>query len=426
MPSPSKPPPLSAVVRGSVAYAARAREHLRAGLSDARVASLQPPRADEHLRRFFFGLALPLTMMRVAWANREIRASVVRRLIPPLLLVGLIATVGIMDIVGTLVRTRHDPTALALQIEDGRKSHKNRDDDEDEDDKKDEVNGEAIAQAAKDAKEKGGSVFDISAAAIEATQAQMATASANASAAKASAPPSPPPPSGIAAALHVAWEFLTSKVAKLIATLSIVEWILVWIGREHQDQIAYSVLTGVPGEPLPRPPRLRFDLAWLKMKGWRTLRLLIFLALAAPVMWLVGMIPRVGGSLALVVEAVWATYWACVFAIANTFLVWEQPAPPDRAPWFMRVLRTLARIPLLGIPFRIYAGVLRVATRKVWPACLAFENAPWESAGLALARAIASVPVVYIVTRPAFTPAATHAFVARTSATGIEVTPVEA
>jgi hypothetical protein len=36
------------------------------------------------------------------------------------------------------------------------------------------------------------------------------------------------------------------------------------------------------------------------------------------------------------------------------------------------------------------------------------------------------VPVVYIVTRPAFTPAATHAFVARTSATGIEVTPVEA
>ena len=245
-------------------------------------------------------------MMRVAWANRRSRSSVVRRLVPPLLLVGLIATVGVLDIVGTIVRTRHDPTTLTLQIDDGRKGHKDHDEDGDEDDKKgDQVNGEAIAQAAKDAKEKGGSVFDISAAALEATQAQMATAAANASAAKASAPPAPPPPSGLAAALHAVWEFLTSKVAKLIATLSIVEWILVSIGREHQDQIAYetSVLTGVPAT-LPRPPRLRFDLAWLKMKGWRTLRLFIFLALAGPVMWLVGTIPRVGGSLAL-----WSRGW---------------------------------------------------------------------------------------------------------------------
>ena len=413
-----KVPAIGEALRGTVAYAVRSREGLRAGLRDAHAARLHAPTAEEHARRFLFGLTLPVTLMRVAWTNAEIKRSIVRRLLPPLACVALFAVVGIASMTEDLVAARHQPLALTAHVDDD-------DDDgesiQNEDDVKAAVVG--VASAVKASKDRGAADLEASAAAVSgaAEKLRVAKEAARAKANVAAKPERFP-------VLHAVLEFVESRVAKLIGILSVVEWILVWIGREHQDQIAYetSVLTGVPGEPLPRPPRLRFDLAWLKMKGWRTLRLLIFLALAAPVMWLVGMIPRVGGSLALVVEAVWATYWACVFAIANTFLVWEQPAPPDRAPWFMRVLRTLARIPLLGIPFRIYAGVLRVATRKVWPACLAFENAPWESAGLALARAIASVPVVYIVTRPAFTPAATHAFVARTSATGIEVTPVEA
>jgi hypothetical protein len=104
-----------------------------------------------------------------------------------------------------------------------------------------------------------------------------------------------------------------------------------------------------------------------------------------------------------------------VFAIANTFLVWEHADNGGRAPWFMRVLLAAGRVPLLGLPFQLYAFVLRIATRNVWPACLAFERTTWESAGLALARTIASAPVVYIITRPAFGPAATHAFLARTA-----------
>src|SRR5580700_10362916 len=105
MPSPSKPPPIREALRGSLAYAARAREHLRAGLSDARMASLAPPLAEEHARRFFFGFALPLTLMRIAWSNAEIKGSIVRRLIPPLLFVGLVATIGVVGIVRDVATT---------------------------------------------------------------------------------------------------------------------------------------------------------------------------------------------------------------------------------------------------------------------------------------------------------------------------------
>jgi len=423
MPSPSKPPPIAEALRGSLAYAARAREHLRAGLSDARIASLKPPLADEHARRFFFGFALPLTLMRIAWSNAEIKRSIRRRLVPPLLFVGLVTTIGVWGIVRDVVSNRHNPTTLAMEIDDkDDNAHKQGKHGDDRDDEADRASGEAIANAAKEAKNKGGSLLDISAAAIEAARVQAEAVEARERAGKTA--PNTARPNAAAAAvgplpnsagvLHTIWSFLTSKVAKLIATLSVIEWILVWIGREHHDQIAYetSVLTGVPGEALAKPPRLRFDFGWLKMKTWRTLRLALFFALAVPFAWAAGMIPYVGASLAVAIEGAWAAYWACVFAIGNTFLVWQVPVGHS-APWFMRALLRLGQIPLLGIPFRLYARLVARVTRNVWPACLAFEKTTWESAGLALARTIASAPVVYIITRPAFAPGATHAWLAR-------------
>jgi hypothetical protein len=427
MPSPSKPPPIAEALRGSLAYAARARGHLRAGLSDARVASLTPPPAEEHMRRFFFGFALPLTLMRIAWSNAEIKSSIRRRLIPPLLFVGLVTTVGVGQIVRDVVTSRNHPTTLALEIDDGKDDDhhhaKKAEDDDDKDDDPDLANasGEAIANAAKEAQAKGGSVLDVSAAAIAATRTQAdaietreraAKAEEDAAREKAAAAKV----SGRAGVFRVIWEFLSSKIAKLIAALSIIEWILVWIGREHHDQIAYetSLLTGVPGEALAGPPRLRFDVGWLKLKLWRALRLFLFFSLALPVAWVVGKIPHVGESLAVAIEGAWAAYWACVFAVGNTFLAWEAPVG-DRAPWFMRVLRRVGRVPVLGLPVMLYARFVGRVTRNVWPACLAFEETPWESAGMALARTIASVPVAYIITRPVFAPAATHAFLARVS-----------
>jgi hypothetical protein len=150
------------------------------------------------------------------------------------------------------------------------------------------------------------------------------------------------------------------------------------------------------------------------MKGWRAIRMLIFLGLAGPLAWLAGKVPLVGDWLALAVGAAWAAYWACVFAIANSFVAWEPPPEGvPRSPWFIRALDAPARVPVVGLPFRLYRWVVARVTRNVWPACVAFERATWESAGLALVRGIASVPGLYITSRAMFAPAATHAFLAR-------------
>jgi hypothetical protein len=409
MPPKPKAPAIGERLRGTVAYAVRSREGLREGLRDAQSARLHAPPAEEHARRLLFGLSLPVTLLRIAWADAQIKRSIVRRLAAPLACVALFAVVGIGSMTTDLLRARHQPLALKVDAEDDDDEDKDRDESvESEDDVKAAVAG--VASAVREAKGKGESGLDVSTDALT-SAAKTVHERKKAARAKAASTEAPTRFPVLAAILG----FVESKIAKLIATLSVLEWILVWIGREHHDQIAYEVseLTGVPGEALARPPRLRLDAGWLKMKGWRALRFLIFLGLASPIAWLAGKVPHTGDVLDFVVEGAWAAYWASVFAVGNSFLVWERPLAPGEAPWFIRGLRRLGTIPLLGIPARLYERVLTFATRNVWPACMAFEETVWESAGLAALRGIASVPVVYIVTRPFFSPAATHAFLGR-------------
>jgi hypothetical protein len=406
----STPPPLGKVLRVSAEYAARSREGVRAALLDARAGSLTPPARDEHVRRFLYGFMAPLTLIRVAWQNKPIRGSMVRRLLPPLLFLALCTTVGVIDVVESLASTRHDRAALAREAED--------DDDKDDDDESPgaaarearqaelEKAREQIRSAARSEALRGSSKLDVAAAAVSAAAAQV-----DAAAPRKPRPPPPAPPTGPLAVLAAMTKIAESKLAKLIATLGVIEWILIWIGREHHDVIAHDLadLTGVPCEPAPDPPKLRLDFGWIKLKGWRAVRFVLFVALAAPTAWLLGKIPEVGAPLAVTVESVWVVYWASVFAIANTFLAWEAVPPPEWAPWFVRVQAPLARIPVLGGVFRFYVRILTLATKPVWPACKAFEEAPWEAAGLALSRAIVGAPVLYLLSRPVFGPAATHA-----------------
>jgi hypothetical protein len=409
-----KTPAIGDALRGTVDYAVRSREGLREGLLHARSARLDPPPPQEHARRFLFGVSLPITLMRLAWAEAPVRRSALRRLAPPVACVALFAAVGIGSLLEDLYAARHQPLALHVESKDD-------DDDSDADDDDvatdDEVKKE-VKQAAADVASavRSGADDPVTEARLQASAAAVKEAARKARKAKEARATSPAPaPKGRWPVLQAVMTFVESKIAKLIGTLSVLEWILVWIGREHHDQIAWEVsqLSGVPGEPLPHPPRLRLDLAWVRMKGWRAVRFLIFLALAAPVASLVGQVPYVGGGLAVVIEGAWTAYWASVFAIGNSFLVWERPLGEGEAPWFVRRLYALGRAPVVGVAFRVCARVLTRVTRNVWPACMAFERTPWESAGLAALRGVASIPVVYIVTRPFFAPAATHAWLAR-------------
>ncbi len=374
MDSKSTPPPLGKVLRASADYAARSREGVRAALRDAKAGSLNAPAADEHVRRFLYGFMAPLTLIRVAWANAPIRRSMVRRLLPPLLFIGVCTTFGVIDVVESLAaaRGRADRGALAVASDD--------DDDDDEDESQTaQERGERAVQAAqareeitkvgaevreaitRGAREDGrnpnaneSSKIDVAATAVSEAAAKIAAAAPE----KASRRLRPPPATrtttrtGPFAVLAAMTKLVKSKLAQLIATLGVIEWILVWIGREHHEVIAHDLaeLTGVPSAPAPTPPNLRLDLAWLTVKGWRFIRYFLLDALATPVVWIAGMLPVVGAVLAVLVTSAWFAYWASVFAIANTFLAWEAPLPPEWAPWFLRVVLPLQGIRFIGAP----------------------------------------------------------------------------
>jgi hypothetical protein len=421
---PGRPEP-GRVWRSPVEYAARSKAGIVAGLSDARAGRLHAPAAADHVRRFLFGFTAPFTLLRVAWRDSQTRASLVDRLTIPVALMALALAIGVGSLVEDLVESRHHPAALAKEVDD--------DDDDDHgsadkaakaaraasEDKAGKAASEAAIQAAVQARAEKKPVMEVAsaaaAAAESAAQREKDAATADALAGADAPPHATAPPPGRGEVLRILGRFVESRLAKIIAVLGVLEWILVWIIREHHDLVAMQVsqLTGVPAEALAAPPRLRLDFGWLKLKAWRALRFLLFLALGSPPAWLLGAVPVIGPALAAVWEVAWAAYWASVFALANTFLAWEAPHEGDGAPWFVRAMRAPGRIPVVGWPFRLYAALLTKLTRAVWPACIAFEKAPWESAGLALARLVAGFPGLYLVCRPMFPPAATHALVAR-------------
>jgi hypothetical protein len=380
-----------AAVKSSVEYAVRSKEGIAAALRDARAARLVIPARDEHARRLLFGFVVPMTLFRIALGDAQLRRTMSRRLFPPLLCLAVATCIGVLS---TARDDRRGAIAASVRSEDDAEP------DQDDDDSDESAVIPAVAR-----------------------RALTEAASASARAAPASRPP---PPIGRLSALRGAFEVLTSRVVQILAGLGVVEWILVWIGREHHDAMAYetSRLTGVPAEPLAHAPKLRMDLGWVWLKGWRAVRFLLFAALAGPFAWIAGQVPHLGPTLSFAVEGGWAAYLACVFAIGNSFLAWEPRA--GSPPWFVRVLERAGRVPVLGVPVRLYARLLTFATRNVWPACAAFEEAPWEAAGLALARGVASVPFVYLVFRPMFAPAATHALVGRRALEADRRMPVEA
>jgi hypothetical protein len=210
-----------------------------------------------------------------------------------------------------------------------------------------------------------------------------------------------------------------ATLAAIWFALGVVEWLLVVFAHEHHDALSYDVaaLTYVPGEALAAPPRVRLDMGWLWTKAKRKLRGLLLVASAVPLFAIVLPIPGVGDPLFAALTGAWAAYWAAVFALANTHLAWEREHDaPD--PWFLRALHSLGRIPLLGFFARLYARLMARITSSVHAACAAFEEAPYESAGLALARLVVSVPGVWIAVRPFFGPAATHALLGARYASG--------
>jgi hypothetical protein len=207
-------------------------------------------------------------------------------------------------------------------------------------------------------------------------------------------------------------------LSELYAALAAVEWCLLALTRQHQDQLARRVAldTEVPPDDPEATPRVWVDVGWLKRKLRRRLRGLLIFAVG-----MVVLAPLQQFSAAP--AAFWGIYWSAVFTLGRSRRAWSHGLQGD--PWFLRVDVLLGRAGFLARWFlpRLYFRLLRRVTRDVAPACLALERAPAEGLGLGLARMVCSVPVVYLITRPLFAVAAAHALGPRLAGPGNPVPP---
>src|SRR5262249_4908091 len=85
-------------------------------------------------------------------------------------------------------------------------------------------------------------------------------------------------------------EDAAAGIAQLLSTVYAVatgaEWATVAVSRDFHDDLSLraSYLTGVPGDPLAAPPRVRLDLGWLWTKVRRKIRELLLILSGFPVL----------------------------------------------------------------------------------------------------------------------------------------------
>lgn len=188
-------------------------------------------------------------------------------------------------------------------------------------------------------------------------------------------------------------------IAAAFAVLSAIEWLVIAFSREHQEQLTRAMTESFalpPEDPLAEP-RIRLDWRWL----WRRVR-----RWARGIKAIIGVLPAVLLlSLALspfaltnrasgVVLVIWSFYWGSVIACSKTAYAWRSegdPAAPE--PRYVRSLRRWPIISLLG-------RFLGRMTRSSAPAVREVDAQPWEFLGLAGARLVLGIPVLYAFIRP--------------------------
>lgn len=201
------------------------------------------------------------------------------------------------------------------------------------------------------------------------------------------------------------WPLLSA----LGAALTLVEWWMLALTRDHQNQLSRKVAlaSGATPEDPERTPRVRLDVKWLVKKLRRKIRGALIIGSGVVAFAVVRLIPHVGREASQLAASLWAFYWIAVFTLGGTAAAWTIHAPKD--PWFVRGSLALGKIPLLGWFPRLYGKVWRGITKGVRSPCEVWERAPYEGLGMGLARVVCGLPVIYSFVRPVFSVAAQHA-----------------
>lgn len=204
-----------------------------------------------------------------------------------------------------------------------------------------------------------------------------------------------------------------TTLALILANLALLglwigEALVILFSNEYHDQIGRraSLARGLEPEDPEEVPRVRARWKWIKNK-WRRKRRAARLYLVGVPLLLVGRLHPLGFAVGNVVYtlavATWSFHWLVVFVAAKSKQAWldEHSAPLwlplrrwDEARAHTRALRWF-------LPDG-YRWLFARATDDMRSPCLRAYETPWEFVGLAIARALLGLPVVYLVFRPFF------------------------
>ena len=347
-------------------------------------ARLDPPAAGAgRLQRTGYGFGLPLAILRSLWASAAGRRAYLR-----VVLAQLAATLAITAIVIPW-SPREDTGAREMSLT---------------------IGGDGLqfgpnVQATPDAP--GGSEEEPPADRLRLRKA------APASAPEPAAPSAPAPqPGRVEAArawLHDRLGGVVAFWSEVLATLGIIEWVVIALSREYHDALSKtaSELTAVPPEDLPYRPSIRLNLRWLLKKMKRRIRGALLVAAGAPVLWPTVLLAHGASWVQTLALGAFGVYWLLVFTVGKTEHAWSCASPP--APWFVRLAeRAAAHRWLRFWVWPWYARILRRMSAPLFSPAAHLERAPFEVAGLGLARAMTRLPILYTLSRPLIPVAATH------------------
>jgi hypothetical protein len=192
------------------------------------------------------------------------------------------------------------------------------------------------------------------------------------------------------------------QVVAFVGLLSVAEGVIVFFSRRWDDWLSFhvSALAGIRPESAEPPARkLAFDLKWIWRKLRRRIRGYVIFGSGMPLLYLLTLVPGVGGWLFGIAATLWAWYWIGVFTASKSAHAWadEGVAPP---PLLVRSFNAPFSRGWWWWPLRVYGRLWARVVRGVNSAAAAFDRSPAPFLGLALARAILALPWLYLLARP--------------------------
>jgi hypothetical protein len=215
--------------------------------------------------------------------------------------------------------------------------------------------------------------------------------------------------------------------AALFSALQLAQWIVIALSRDYHTALSreVSLLNGVAPEDEPLTPRIRLNMPWLRNKMKRRWRGLVVFFVGVPLLWVARVLPG-GKTVFTVLLSAWGAWWFVVFTAGKSARAWDELAP--REPWFLRGWSwlTASIAPLRWALFGMYSSLWTTFTRPVFAPVACVERQPWVFSGLAVARALAVLPLVKCFLRPLIPVAAAHLMAQGAAAGEGDVRSVEA